>query len=719
RFVRRSLCDLGLVIQLGHREDRNITDQYVQLLREGWFPATTSRPATVFTFDLLATFQELNFQAKTNLHDYLKTLERLTDNSGTKVPPPRYRQFSHCMRLHRYITMLKRSGRGHDPSGIDTTGNGDLAVECPACPHPGKNLPSDWKTAPASDRYVPQDHPAEHSTLPMLTVTQENRCSAEHNAIVKAHLHKQGYVASGVVAVLCARHALVRPNGAGDMQKGERYANTDFVLFSTLKGSSLGLLLSYDIACQWSRNLLKRMHELPEELQLDVDAIPGIRYSIPKKHYRVHGPNHSQYSLNYQEHVGRTYGEGIESQWSHLNPIALSTREMSPGARSDFLRALRDAREMRTVQQRNFEQYSSAFKPDLVAQWEKMIETWNQDPSKPDPYEETTISISMKCTKLQLAMEEEKEYTEGTLPAHEVTPGIFLQLGLDLEEQQRALLYRARDQSTISTIAEVQEKRTALLRRIELWQVVQDVHMAMVPLLRNSEASTGSSSGAGVPPARVKAEYMKLWLPSSLPPQYRQLPTLAALVRKEARLRLAQLSDSLEDIRRYLRVLTGITEFKRLNVSGAGQRMSGRIRSLYSRFQDKVTRATERYCAARTALEALDPQGDWSARFKPLLKEDIRGPVRDDTNASEGRHQTSWIWLSTTPADPQQPSPPLTESTKPEEFIDSMRLSLGLQGYAEKQAAVLDTLRLRFASMWVPYLKGMGPLPAWAKAYGD
>lgn len=334
---------------------------------------------------------------------------------------------------------------------------------------------------------------------------------------------------------------------------------------------------------------------------------------------------------------------------------------------------------------------------------------------------------------------------------------------------RRALLYRARDQSTINTIAEVQEKRTALLRRIELWQGVQDVHMAMVPLLRNSEASTGSSSSAGAPPARVKAEHMKLWLPSSLPPQYRQLPTLAALVRKEARLRLAQLSDSLEDIRRYLRVLTGITEFKRLNVSGAGQRMSGRIRSLYSRFQDKVMRATERYRAARTALEALDPRGDWSTRFKPLLKEDIRGPARDDRNASEGRHQISWIWLSPTSADPQQSSPPLT-STKPEEFIDSMRvewarsraraqrwaeeerlvveemrrvlayfecraswwrdnarrradvslpLSLGLQAYAEKQAAVLDTLRLRFASMWVPYLKDMGPLPAWAKAYGD
>ncbi|KAH9896558.1 hypothetical protein C8Q73DRAFT_788903 [Cubamyces lactineus] len=62
-------------------------------------------------------------------------------------------------------------------------------------------------------------------------------------------------------------------------------------------------------------------------------------------------------------------------------------------------------------------------------------ETWNQNPSKPDPYEEMSISNSIKHAKLELAMEEDKEYAQGTLPIHEVTPGIFVQLGLKLEEQ--------------------------------------------------------------------------------------------------------------------------------------------------------------------------------------------------------------------------------------------------------------------------------------------
>ena len=42
--------------------------------------------------------------------------------------------------------MGKRAGRGHDPSGIDATSQGGLAVVCRTCPLPDINLPQDWKT---------------------------------------------------------------------------------------------------------------------------------------------------------------------------------------------------------------------------------------------------------------------------------------------------------------------------------------------------------------------------------------------------------------------------------------------------------------------------------------------------------------------------------------------------------------------------------------------
>lgn len=48
--------------------------------------------------------------------------------------------------------MYKRAGRGHDPGGIVATVAGGLAVDCPACPHPGINMPSDLSTIPEKDR---------------------------------------------------------------------------------------------------------------------------------------------------------------------------------------------------------------------------------------------------------------------------------------------------------------------------------------------------------------------------------------------------------------------------------------------------------------------------------------------------------------------------------------------------------------------------------------
>jgi hypothetical protein len=50
--------------------------------------------------------------------------------------------------------MLKRAGRGHDPAGVEGTSHGELVVECPACPHPGRNLPDDWQQVSAALRYV-------------------------------------------------------------------------------------------------------------------------------------------------------------------------------------------------------------------------------------------------------------------------------------------------------------------------------------------------------------------------------------------------------------------------------------------------------------------------------------------------------------------------------------------------------------------------------------
>lgn len=59
-------------------------EDYRQLLRIGWYPASFDRPQTAFTFDLLDTYHKITLQGKLNLYDfYLSTMQK-TDNCGRK-----------------------------------------------------------------------------------------------------------------------------------------------------------------------------------------------------------------------------------------------------------------------------------------------------------------------------------------------------------------------------------------------------------------------------------------------------------------------------------------------------------------------------------------------------------------------------------------------------------------------------------------------------------
>lgn len=356
--------------------------------------------------------------------------------------------------------------------------------------------------------------------------------------------------------------------------------------------------------------------------------------------------------------------------------------------------------------------------------------------------------------------------------------------------------------------AELQEKQTLIKRRIALWQAIQDVHMPQVPALRagalppqppatsesllssvpntpqphpalctsSNTAPTRPSSTSETPPTSTeadepdpasstdprsasKAEDIKLFLPSALPPSLRQLSSLTSHCNKERCLRLAQLSDCLEDIRRLRRVLTGITQFKRLNVSNTGQRANTRIRALYARFEAKIRRSVLRYRAARIAMEALDPAGEWVHQFKELRDKDISGPGRDD-DASEGRQELSWIWLASAKSAAGTGAADFAESMRVEWsrfrarverwgeeellLLEEMRrvleylkhragwwrdqagrrsdvlpqLATALGIYAEKQALVMDRLREHFVALWIPYLERSGPLPTWAVPFG-
>lgn len=60
----------------------------------------------------------------------------------------RVQSLRQIIRQYRNLKMLSRAARFLKPGGADATSEGELAVVCPACPHAGVNIPSNFKQAP-------------------------------------------------------------------------------------------------------------------------------------------------------------------------------------------------------------------------------------------------------------------------------------------------------------------------------------------------------------------------------------------------------------------------------------------------------------------------------------------------------------------------------------------------------------------------------------------
>ena len=105
----------------------------------------------------------------------------------------------------------------------------------------------------------------------------------------------------------------------------------------------LHVLVTYDIACQYSKKIVKRFSDTFGTSAGMTSLVKEALFAVPKMHVQGHKEDCQYcYSLNYMEHVSRTAGELIETAWAEANNIGPSTREMSPGHRHDVLNDLYD-----------------------------------------------------------------------------------------------------------------------------------------------------------------------------------------------------------------------------------------------------------------------------------------------------------------------------------------------------------------------------------------
>lgn len=111
-------------------------------------PASFTRIRTVFTASLMDYFRLCNLELKASAYQFYNLIRRLTRPLGNSEIVNLYNEFRRMSRLWRWMKKLKWAGYGHNPQNPENAPPGSLAIFCPTCPQPGRNLPEDWKKDP-------------------------------------------------------------------------------------------------------------------------------------------------------------------------------------------------------------------------------------------------------------------------------------------------------------------------------------------------------------------------------------------------------------------------------------------------------------------------------------------------------------------------------------------------------------------------------------------
>ncbi|KAG6825488.1 hypothetical protein H0H92_003581, partial [Tricholoma furcatifolium] len=651
-YSKVSLKSLGLRIQLGHPRGCRCSNPQVSpgddfvvidirgIHEVGLDFSTTTNPKSAVTFRALETYEMLSYSSKISCFEFYQSLLWLSDNTGTEI----VKGFLLMVRQWRYLRMMKRAGRGHDPDGaVAGTKEGECAVLCPACPQPGINLPDGWEHTPSDKQhlyalflgidanfrlkrkyisddtrdpdlghgfaYFVREKPyKEHLEKFSDYVEPKSTCS-RHDAVNLSN-SKPGvsHAATGVGTIECARHNLKHPSAVGDLQFGERYINMDYLFYMSLFKLKLrAIYVSYDIACQWSIHLRERM------LQLDQDCLifnpeVFIKFVVPKFHLPAHvAPCRSNFSLNFTVGAGRTDGEAPERGWAEVNPLASSTKEMGPGSRRDCLDA-------------HFGDYN----------WRKVV----------------GMVPTQAAVRRRMAEEDAVQIASGKDVALDVnmTPSsVLISAGLDLEAEQRSIKAESSklwDHSQDRQKTRLQLRNNALSRKIIAWTERQHLYMPAVVALRRIDTLTADSKKSPPP----VYEY-SLWLPSSV---HNKVPFDSHLADIEWELRVAQAHEALEDLRRHLQIRSYLFKFKDQNVRG--QHANTRARHAIDSIQSKITASAEEYRAAYQAIVSLGTllqKVGWKQEFQVLEQADIRELSEREEGISAGWSSASWIWLVT------------------------------------------------------------------------
>ncbi|KAJ6522124.1 hypothetical protein DFH09DRAFT_1251026 [Mycena vulgaris] len=695
----------------------------VQLLRVKWLPSTGKQPRTVVTFSVLRQYHILSLESKCSMGEFYNSLVRQTNSTGDP-PARRYQEFINMTRIWRNLQMLKRGGRAHETDGIENTKPGACALECPACPHPGKNIPDDWKDVPPEKQFLyalflaldanfrmerkdvsseSEDvdlgnglaffgevvgymkHLEEHWDQPQ----PKSTCVA-HDAVNTPDKEVRGTASSGVGTVDCARHNMKRPRGVGDLQKGERYLNMDYMFFKKPR------------RLRPAANIWDRMQIYERKIRKENEKRYFV-FLVPKFHLPAHIEScNIKFSFLLTRYVGQTDGEAPERGWANINRLATSTREMAPHLRREVLDdhfndwnwkkilamgvfmydRIRDyIPAMVTTRRDTLEQERSLPRVTLV-QWKTNVVAWEADATKPNPFERTTQLVNIASVRYKLAREGGGEVRGNTESSE------MLAQGVQLEDTQICVLIKF-DQAATGDHPTIQQKRIMLercsktRRKILSWMEIQTPFMPEVAASRAAVAEQRAEASRLKPVAGDLVQDIPLFLPSALDAE---VPCLRELQSFEFRLREGQAHEALYEMRHQLLIRTHEYKYKDHNLRGVrdGMRSNTKIEGIES----QIKRATATYRVARKALEVLGARlGEvaWEMVLKVLHDDDVRqmpeGTFRKPGGKGKGKkakesapakkkrrleaaRPISWIWLADGSAADADRNPAMNEALR-------------------------------------------------------
>ncbi|KAJ3576417.1 hypothetical protein NP233_g436 [Leucocoprinus birnbaumii] len=661
------------------------------------------RPSTVFTFEMLEDFHRHSLNSKITAYDYFGALREHTDAAFPIGVDDRYCELMTVMRVWRTLALLRRSGVD---LGIGVylpyRREGSIALRCPACPEVGFNVDEETlqkalavethkytfyimvdgnfrlqqkkKTMDPDDfalnggrSYFVEDSAFREYLDKVGDLQKNNSTCAKLKAVRQQEMIKfRNMVISGVIAVQCARHGFYLPQGIVDLTKGESYARADYALANALGHEAKRLrwiMLSYDIWCQYSKNLKARMCAVETSgfWPWMTRVVDKIRGAIPKMHIHGHNEKCQLYcSFLYTPYSGMTCGEGIESAWAEQNHAAGSTRELSGGHRHDTLDDFNNYWNWSKLQRltsyllQRFKKYSNEYRnmevlignlerrilPTTVQEWKKMESDpplgKNQKPRMDKLYQAAKAKLptqKSQASKLVAAEPDDVESeSESDSPAAQTLVSIdtklvhFIEEGIRIEKQQKYIQCQKKTMDP----EELEDARGILRKSIKQWRSLQ---CEICPqIISSTDFETVDNN---------RPERQKLLLPSFFGIDRAKSLGLEMLIQVEYHLRLGQAYDAIDSLRIAVYHFNAAKGQKKQHIRGV-RYVTRANKILNDLAEDKYTCA-QVYQLAYKALVSIGLPHD--SELRPLHRSELWGRDMTTVYGPGGSAPEPWWWM--------------------------------------------------------------------------